>query len=93
MENKQNKVIEPEILDESGNKIMPKPYIAEEELKQKFNTVRKGVIGLLGGFVSLVTGAMMFCVFLVIVILFAIPLFILSLFGSKPNIKIFKYRI
>jgi len=93
MENKQDVIIEPEILDEGGNKITPKPYVAEEEIKQKFNPVRKGIMGILGGFVTLVTGAMMFCVFLIVVILFAIPLFILSLFGSKPNIKIFKYKI
>lgn len=94
-ENKEQntEVIEPEILDENGNPVTVKPYIREEEIKEALNPVRKGIMGVLGAFVSLLSGFMMFCVFAVIFILVAIPMLILSLFGKKPNMKIFKYKI
>ena len=96
MENENTEVIEPEVLDENGNKITQKSYSKEDELKEKFNPARKAVMGVLGGFVTIVTGAMMFCVFLVVLILFTVPMFILSLFGGgkavKPDIKIFKFK-
>ncbi len=78
------KPIEPEILDEAGRPISAAP---------KHEEPRRAVVGILSGIVALLSGIMAFIVFLVIAVIIAVPLFILSLFGKKPNVKIFKYKI
>jgi hypothetical protein len=84
---KQN-VIEPEIIIEDGENL----------------SNHKPAPGLLGGFrgitiwalsaiAGLLTSILMFALFLAAAVIIAVPALVLSLFGKKPNIKIFKYKI
>lgn len=79
--------IEPEILDETGRPISQTRHTSVND------EPRKAVVGILGGIVALLSGIMAFILFAVIAVIVAVPLFILSLFGKKPAVKIFKYKI
>ncbi|WP_428066074.1 hypothetical protein [Candidatus Proelusimicrobium volucris] len=98
MENKNKKyedleVIEPEVFDEQGRKISSPGEPRAESVKRDFDPLRRGLMGVLGAAAALLSGFMTLCVFLAVFVVMAIPMLILSLFGRKPNIKIFKYKM
>lgn len=96
MENKkyeEQEIIEPEVYDESGRKISSPGAPRAESIKRDLNPLRKALMGVLGAAAALLSGFMMLCVFLVVFAIMAIPMLILALFGRKPNIKIFKYKM
>ncbi len=86
-------VIEPEILDENGRTINTEREPLQETVKRELNPLRRALMGVLGAVSALLSGFMMLCVFLVVFVFTAVPVLILSLFGKKPNIKVFKYKI
>ena len=47
----------------------------------------------LRGAFAFIVGAAVFIIFLTVLAVLALPMLIMALFGKKPNIKIFKYRI
>jgi len=49
--------------------------------------------GALRGVFAFAIAAITFVLFLIVIAVLAVPILILALFGRKPNIKIFKYRI
>lgn len=89
----KSKVIEPEILDERGVKINASREPVQEAVKRELNPLRRVLMSALGFAAAALSGFMMLCVFLVVFAVAAIPVLILSLFGKKPDIKVFKYRI
>ena len=89
----EREVIEPEVFDERGRKISSPGAPRAESIKRDLNPLRKALMGVLGAAAALLSGFMMLCVFLVVFAIMAIPMLILWLFGRKPNIKIFKYRM
>lgn len=86
-------VIEPEILDENGRKINASREPVQETVKRELNPLRRALMGVLGAVSALLSGFMMLCVFLVVFVFTAVPVLVLSIFGKKPNVKVFKYRI
>lgn len=86
-------VIEPEILDENGRTINTEREPVQETVKRELNPLRRVLMGVLGAVSALLSGFMMFCVFLVVFVFTAVPVLILSLFGRKPNVKVFKYKV
>ncbi len=81
-------VVEAEVLDEQG-----RPINQKRESRCFFCAARRGLWGVVGGVFALAAGLIMFILFAAVMIIIAVPLLILSLFGKKPNIKVFKYRI
>lgn len=93
---KKQAVVEPEIIDEHGHTVRSnncEGHHAEGVKSDLPEQARRTVVTLLGGAVALISGLMMFILFAVIMVVVAIPMLILSLFGKKPNIKIFKYKM
>lgn len=86
-------VIEPEILDENGRTINTEREPVQEAVKRELNPLRRVLMGVLGAVSALMSGFMMLCVFLVVFVFTAVPVLILSLFGRKPNVKVFKYKV
>lgn len=86
-------VIEPEILDENGRKISTEREPVQETVKRELNPLRRTLLAVLGSVSALLSGFMMLCVFAVVFVFMAVPMLILSLFGKKPNVKVFKYKI
>lgn len=86
-------VIEPEILDENGRTINTEREPVQETVKRELNPLRRVLMGVLGAVSALLSGFMMLCVFLVVFVFMAVPVLILSLFGRKPNVKVFKYKV
>ncbi len=86
-------IVEPEILDENGIKINTEREPVQETVKRELNPLRRTLMGVLGAVSALLSGFMMLCVFLAVFVFTAIPMLILSLFGKKPNVKVFKYKI
>ena len=86
-------VLEPEILDENGRTINTEREPVQETVKRELNPLRRVLMGVLGAVSALLSGFMMLCVFLVVFVFTAVPVLILSLFGRKPNVKVFKYKV
>ena len=86
-------VIEPEILDENGRTINTEREPLQETVKRELNPLRRALMGVVGAVSALLSGFMMLCVFLVVFVFTAVPVLILSLFGRKPNVKVFKYKV
>lgn len=89
----KSEVIEPEILDENGRTINTEREPVQETVKRELNPLRRVLMGVLGAVSALLSGFMMLCVFLVVFVFTAVPVLILSLFGRKPNVKVFKYKV
>lgn len=89
----KSEVIEPEILDENGRTINTEREPVQETIKRELNPLRRVLMGVLGAVSALLSGFMMLCVFLVVFVFTAVPVLILSLFGRKPNVKVFKYKV
>ena len=86
-------VIEPEVFDEQGRKISSHGEPRAQKIKRDLNPLRRSVMGILGAIAAVLSGFMTLCVFLAVFVVMAIPMLILVLFGRKPNIKIFKYKM
>jgi len=84
----KQQVIEPEIINEQGENIT-----RQSEDCDIPHVAGRGVLTLFGGLFAVLAGIAMFVLFLVVAVIVAVPLLILSLFGKKPKIKVFKYKI
>lgn len=84
----KQQVIEPEIINEQGENIS-----RQSEDCDIPHAAGRTMLTIFGGIMATLAGLAMFVLFLVVAAIVAIPLLILSLFGKKPNIKVFKYRI
>lgn len=89
----EREVIEPEVFDERGRKISSPREPRAESVKRDLDPLRRAVMGILGSVAAVLSGFMTLCIFLAVFVIMAIPMLILSLFGRKPNIKIFKYKM
>ncbi|MDR0645586.1 MAG: hypothetical protein LBG46_00930 [Elusimicrobiota bacterium] len=79
-------IIEPEVIT---------PQIGETFERQTYAAPNKSdsLAGFARAVFTFILGAIMLFIFLLVFILLAIPMLLLALFGKKPNVKIFKYRI
>jgi hypothetical protein len=84
----KQQVIEPEIINEQGENIT-----RQKEDCDFSRAAGRSVLTVFGGLLATLAGIAMFILFLAVAIIVAVPLLILSLFGKKPNVKVFKYRI
>ena len=84
----KQQVIEPEIINEQGENIT-----RQKEDCDFSRAADRSVLTVFGGLLATLAGIAMFILFLAVAIIVAVPLLILSLFGKKPNVKVFKYRI
>jgi hypothetical protein len=77
-------VVEPEILNERGELITPGSGVQGRS--------RGAAVRFLNSLMALLCGFMAFLLFLAVMLILAVPVLILALFGRKTNIKIFNYR-
>ncbi len=84
----KQQVIEPEIINEQGENIS-----RQSEDCDISRAAGRTMLTVFGGLLAALAGIAMFILFLAVAIVVAVPLLILSLFGKKPNVKVFKYRI
>lgn len=84
----KQQVIEPEIINEQGENISH-----QSEDCDLSHAAGRTMLTVFGGLLSAVVGVAMFVLFLAVAVIVAVPLLILSLFGKKTNVKVFKYRI
>ena len=84
----KQQVIEPEIINEQGENIS-----RQSEDCDIPRSAGRTMLTVFGGLLATLAGIAMFILFLAVAIVVAVPLLILSLFGKKPNVKVFKYRI
>jgi len=72
--------IEPEILDEHGRQINP----------PKKRRAQKGRLSAVAGLIGIVTA---FVLMAGLIIILAVPMLIMALFGKKVNFRIFRYKL
>ncbi|MDR0953176.1 MAG: hypothetical protein LBM71_03180 [Elusimicrobiota bacterium] len=91
---KNPQIIEPEVIINGEPMLTPREESSKQDAsRHKIPTAAFALHGILGGVLTIILGILMFLLFIFVAILAAIPMLIMSLFGKKPNIKIFKYRI
>ncbi len=84
----KQQAIEPEIINEQGENIS-----RQREDCDVSRAAGRTMLTVFGGILAALAGVAMFILFLAVAVLVAVPMLILSLFGKKPNVKVFKYRI
>jgi hypothetical protein len=85
---KKQNIIEPEIINERGENLSRTDACGEAPAGRVPGSLR-AIIGAVAGVLVTVT---IFLVFALIAVIIIVPVLLLSLFGKKPDIKIFKYR-
>jgi hypothetical protein len=87
----KQEVIEPEVFDENGQRL--DANAPKHNIGSSFGGFARGLLGFVGGTFAALAGIAAFVLFAFIALVVAIPFLILGLFGRKPNIKVFKYKI